>query len=202
MQILNRQLFILNIIVLTFALLVFTIVSVEGRLCKTHQDCLGDFIQCCSGYCRQSCNLSCSRNDQCGSPPNLEEYCCKGTCISTSLTCEKPAPEKENVLSPPLIAVVAIFGVLLVITLCCVFWAQLCKMRALCFAGNRGSRREANAGVKISVGAGFMELGRVGTDESLNVTERFTLRAGSNSWVGQDFRVVPPKSLSKRNNHD
>ena len=186
------------IILSIFVLVGLTTVTIEGRPCKTDDNCLGIYIHCCSGYCRRSCNLTCSRDDQCGSPPSIEEHCCKGTCTSTSVDCEKRMPNKENVLSSPVIAVIAIFGVVLVAVLCCVFRAHLCKYRALWF-GNRGSQ-QGDSGSKMRGGAGFVELGRVGTDESLNNTERLSLQS-NNTWVGQDFRIVYPKSSSERYNH-
>lgn len=194
----NRGIPNFNIIVLsTFVFLGFMMVTIEGRECDTYRDCLGDYGQCCSGYCRRLCNLTCSRDKHCGSPGSIEEYCCKGKCISTSTPCEKPKPNEDEVLSSPVIAVIAIFGVMLLVALCFVFRAHLCKFRALC-RNERGSQ-QAEIGSKVRGGTGFVELGRgsVGTEESLNYTERFSVQS-STTWVGQDFRIVPPKS---RNGH-
>lgn len=200
----NRRLSSFHMIALsTFMFLGFTIVTSEGRQCETYRGCLGDYRECCSGYCRRSCNLTCSGDEHCGSPGSIEEYCCKGKCISTSTLCEKPVPEEENVLSSPVIAVVAIFGAMLLVALCCVLRAHMCKFRALCF-GEMSSQQQRETGSKLRGGTGFVELGRgsIGTEESLNTTERFSVRSNSvSTWVGQDFRIVPPKSSSSRNGH-
>lgn len=165
----------------------------ESRRCDSSRDCLGDYIHCCSGYCRRLCNLSCSQDEHCGSPGSIEEYCCKGKCISTSATCEKPMADEEDVLSTPVIAVVAIFGVMLIVAVCCVFRSYFCKLRALCF-GESSQQVDTAAKARSS---GFVALGRgsVGTEDGLDCTERISMQSAS-TWVGQDFRVAPPRSSS------
>lgn len=166
----------------------------ESRQCDTNRDCLGDYIHCCSGFCRRSCNLSCLRDEDCGSPGSIEEYCCKGECILASSRCEKPLPDEESVLSRPVIAVVVIFAVMLIVAVCCVFRSHLYKLRALCF-GERSQQVDIGAKAR---GAGFvaLERGSVGTEDGLNCTERISLQSTA-TWVGQDFRIAPPRS-SKR----
>ena len=188
----------------SFAVIVFSTIiflgflgAVESRQCDTHRDCLGDYIHCCSGYCRRSCNASCSRDEHCGSPGSIEEYCCKGKCISSSLTCEKPPNKKENVLSSPLIAVVVIFSVILVVAVCCVMRSHLCKLRALCLGENARQVDITDMSSKKR-GAGFVSLGgSVETEDGLNCTERISLQSSS-SWVGQDFRIAPPKASNTK----
>lgn len=167
----------------------------ESRRCDSYRDCLGDYIHCCGGYCRRSCNLSCSRDEHCGSPGSIEEYCCKGKCIPTSSICEKPVADKENVLSTPVIAVVAIFGVMLIVAVCCVFRSHFCKVRALCF-GESSQQVDITAKAR---GSGFVALGRgsVGTEDGLDCTERISMQSTS-TWVGQDFRIAPPRSSSMK----
>ena len=166
----------------------------ESRRCDSSSDCLGDYIHCCNGHCRRSCNLSCSRDEHCGSPGSIEEYCCKEKCISTSSVCEKPVADEEDVLSTPVIAVVVIFGVMLIVVVCCVFRSYFCKVRALCFGE---SSQQVDAAAKARArGSGFVTLGRgsVGTEDGqLDCTERISMQCAS-SWVGQDFRVAPPRS--------
>ena len=167
----------------------------ESRRCESSRDCLGDYIHCCSGYCRRSCNLSCSRDEQCGSPGSVEEYCCKGKCISTSSICERPMADEEDVLSSPVIAVIVIFGVMLIVAVCCVFRSYFCKVRTLCF-GERSQQADAAAKARSS---GFVTLGRgsVGTEDGLDCTERISMQSAS-TWVGQDFRIAPPRSSSMK----
>ena len=167
----------------------------ESRRCDSGRDCLGDFIHCCSGHCRRSCNLSCSRDEQCGSPGSTEEYCCKGKCIFTSSICEKPVTDEEDVLSRPVIAVLVTFGVMLIVAVCCVFRSHFCKMRTPCFVD---SSQQVDAGAKAR-GSGFVALGRgsVGTEDGLDCTERISMQSTS-TWVGQDFRIAPPRSSSMK----
>ena len=167
----------------------------ESRRCDSSRDCLGDYIHCCSGYCRRLCNLSCSREEHCGSPGSIEEYCCKGKCIPSSSICEKPVADEENVLSTPVIAVVAIFGVMLVVAVCCVFRSHFCKVRARCF-GESSQQVDIAAKARSS---GFVALGRgsVGTEDGLGCTERISMQSTS-TWVGQDFRIAPPRSSSMK----
>lgn len=198
----NRRMLKSGLELPSFSIIVFSTIiffgflqTAESRQCDTYRDCLGDYINCCGGYCRRSCNLSCTRDEHCGSPGSIEEYCCKGKCILTSSTCEKPVEEEENVLSSPVIAVVVIFGVMLVVAVCCVFRSHLCRLRTLCF-GEKS--QQVDIGSKAR-GAGFVELGRgssVGTEDGLNCTERISMQSTS-TWVGQDFRIAPPRS-SKR----
>lgn len=167
----------------------------ESRRCDSYRDCLGDYIHCCGGYCRRSCNLSCSRDEHCGSPGSIEEYCCKGKCIRTSSICEKPVADEENVLSTPVIAVVAIFGVMLIVAVCCVFRSHFCKVRALCFGE---SSQQVDIAAKAR-GSGFVALGRgsVGTEDGLDCTERISMQSTS-TWVGQDFRIAAPRPSSMK----
>ncbi|XP_078376499.1 uncharacterized protein LOC144659847 [Oculina patagonica] len=184
----------LSIIVFSTIIFFGFLRAAESRQCDTHRDCLGDYIHCCSGYCRRSCNLTCTRDEHCGSPGSIEEHCCKGKCILASSTCEKPVADEENVLSSPVIAVVVIFGLMLIVAVCCVFRSHFWKLRALCF-GERS--QQVDMGCKAR-GAGFVELeqGSVGTEDGLNCTERISMQSTS-TWVGQDFRIAPPRS-SKR----
>ena len=194
----NRRLPSLNIIVLSaLVFLGFMFVIIEGRQCDVHNDCMGDYRRCCTGYCRRLCNRTCSRDEHCGSPGSIEEYCCKGRCISTSILCEKPIPDEEDVLSNAVIAVIAIFGLLFVVALSCVLRSHLCKFRAIC-CGERRSQ-QMQIGSKACGGNGFVELGQesVATDESLIHAERISAQI-NNTWVGQDFRIVPPKLSSSR----
>lgn len=167
----------------------------ESRRCDSYRNCLGDYIHCCGGYCRTSCNLSCSRDEHCGSPGSIEEYCCKRKCIPTSSICEKPVTDEENVLSSPVIAVVAIFGVMLIVAVCCVFRSHFCKVRALCFGE---SSQQVDIAAKAR-GSGFVALGlgSVGTEDGLDCTERISMQSTS-TWVGQDFRIAPPRSSSMK----
>lgn len=168
----------------------------ESRKCASHRDCLGDYIYCCSGYCRRSCNISCSREEHCGSPGSLEEYCCKGKCMSTSLPCEKPPKEKENALSGPLIALVVIFSVILVVAVACLIRSHWNKLRAHCFDERARQVEIPERSVKVR-GAGFVSLGgSFETEDGSSCTERISLQS-SGTWVGQDFTVAQPKS-SKR----
>ena len=194
----NRRLPSLNGIILSvLGFLGFMFIIIEGRQCGTPKDCMGDYRRCCKGYCRRSCNLTCSRDERCGSPGSIEEYCCKGRCISTSILCEKPIPDEEDDLSNAVIAVIAIFGLMFVVALTCVLRSYLCKFRAIC-CGNSGSQ-QAQIGSKACGGNGFVELGQesVGTDERLIHAKRISAQT-NHTWVGQDFRIVPPKSSSSR----
>lgn len=196
----NRRLPSSTVIVLsTLGFLGFLLVTGEGRLCDSHKDCLGDYRQCCIPYCRRLCNLTCSRDEHCGSPGSIEEYCCKGKCISTSSLCEKPPPQEDEVLSTPVIAVIVIFVVMLVVALCLVFRSHLCKFRTICL-GQRAAH-QAEIGFKHrGANQGFVELGQdsSGTDESSHHPGRISVSKNS-SWVGQDIRIAPPKSSRTRN---
>ena len=99
--------------------------------------------------------------------------------------------EEEDVLSSPVIAVVAVFGVMLMVAVCCVFRSFFCKVRTLCFGE---SSRQFETAAKAR-GSGFVALGRgsVGTEDGLDCTERISMQS-TNTWVGQDFRVAPPRS--------
>lgn len=187
----------LSIIVFSAIIFLGFLRAGESRRCDSYRDCLGDYIYCCSGHCRRSCNLSCSRDEQCGSPGSIEEYCCKGECISTSSVCENPMTDEEDVLSSPVIAVIVIFGVMLIVAVCCVFRSHICKMRTLCFG--EGSQQVDTAAK--ARGSGFVALGRgsVGTEDGLDCTERISMQSTS-TWVGQDFRVAPPRPSSMKRN--
>ncbi|XP_022788695.1 uncharacterized protein LOC111328512 [Stylophora pistillata] len=169
----------------------------ESRECESYRDCLGDYLYCCSGYCRRSCNISCSRNEHCGSPGSLEEYCCKGKCISTSLPCEKPPKEKENALSVPLIALVVIFSDILRMAVACLIRSHWNKLRRLCF-DERARQMEKREGSSKVRGAGFVSLeGSFEAESDLTCTERISLQS-SGTWVGQDFRIAQPKSSKNK----
>lgn len=103
--------------------------------------------------------------------------------------------DEENVLSSPVIAVVAIFGVMLIVAVCCVFRSHFCKVRALCFGE---SSQQVDIAAKAR-GSGFVALGRgsVGTEDGLDCTERISMQSTS-TWVGQDFRIAPPRSSSMK----
>lgn len=178
----------------TVALVGFFIVTCDGRRCNSNRDCLGDYRQCCSGYCRRHCNLSCSSDEQCGSPGSKEEYCCKGKCISASSICEKPRREEEPVLSATVIAVIAIFGVILIVALCIALKSYWCKCLRICFKP-RGSQ-QGDIGTKLRGGNGFVELGR---ESATSAADERTSAQTSISWVGQDVRIVPSKSTGLRN---
>ena len=89
---------------------------------------------------------------------------------------------------------VVIFGVMLIVAVCCVFRSYFCKVRALCFGE---SSQQVDAAAKARArGSGFVTLGRgsVGTEDGqLDCTERISMQCAS-TWVGQDFRVAPPRS--------
>lgn len=196
-----------NLALPSFTMIIFSTIIVflgflqmaESRQCESYRNCLGDYLNCCSGYCRRSCNQSCTRDEHCGSPGSLEEFCCKGKCISTSTPCaEKPVADTESVLSGPVIAIVVIFSVMLLVAVCFFFRSHLCKVRALCF-GERAQQVDIS---KVH-GTGFVALdrGSAGTleDSSLTCTERISLQSSS-TWVGQDFRIAPSTSSKIKRN--
>lgn len=178
----------------TIALVGLFFVTCDGRQCNSYRDCLGDYRKCCNGYCRWHCNLSCSSDEQCGSPGSKEEYCCKGKCISVSSICEEPRREEEPVLSATIIAVIAIFGVILIVALCIALRSYWCKCLRICFKP-RGSQ-QGDIGTKLRGGNGFVEFGRESGTSA--VTDERTSAQTSISWVGQDVRIVPSKSTGSR----
>ena len=193
-----------NVIIVLSALWLIGVflISCDGRQCDSHSDCLGDYRRCCSGYCRRLCNLSCSGDEHCGSPGSIEEYCCKGRCISESTVCEKPLPEEEPILSTAVIAVIAIFGMILILALLCfVLRSYWYKCLGICSKARGSPQRQI--GAKLRGSNGFVELGRGssvnGADETLIRPERISTQS-STSWVGQDVRIIPPKSSGSARN--
>ena len=116
-----------------------------------------------------------------------------------SAACGKPSNGEESAsVSGPVIAVVVVFATVLVVVASCALRSYLCKSNALCFGANE-REVDGSSGCRSS---GFVEFhgGSMATEDGLNGTdgsERQTFHTAT-SWVGQDFRIVPPKPKSKR----
>lgn len=156
-------------------------------LCDSDKDCFGDYLFCCGGYCKKSCNSTCLLSSDCGSLGHLQEKCCNNKCVEIDTVCPQMNRKKTHLTSTH-IAVLLVCIVVFVLVGACALVMYICK----CGLFNRRRRVPENQSNqrpptqrRWDWKRSFRRFGCLRRDDDHLNAHMYTNT--TESWVGKDF---------------
>lgn len=168
---------------------------VQSLLCDADKDCFAGYPYCCGGFCKKSCNLTCTSSSDCGSLGHLQEKCCNGRCIGINEVCLQKNSQKTRLNSVHIVVLVLCIVVFVAVGSCALA-SYLCKCGYL-------YRRRTNMNNSCmqddsfepfdgqSAGRQWNYLGKIVTCKTPGHHDGEiplqSARFSETSWVGKDF---------------